>query len=151
MVNQFYDFIQNDNYLRKEQGKVAKRNGATSAWVNQIDLSLSQEVPGIFKGNKGEIRLDIYNFLNLVNKDWGQQSYIGFPYTRNLANFGGVDPTTGKYIYNLPTDANGNYQPGLKGIYDAPDRQQRDQGQPGLALVRHADRALHVLSEGFAA
>jgi hypothetical protein len=120
LVNQFYKFIQGDSYLRKEQGKVAKRNGATSAWVNQIDLSLSQEVPGIFKGNKGEIRLDIYNFLNLVNKDWGQQSYIGFPYTRNLAAFGGVDPATGKYIYNLPTDANGNYQPGQKAVYDAP-------------------------------
>ncbi|NII53185.1 TonB-dependent receptor [Luteibacter sp. SG786] len=120
LVDQFYSYIQSDDYLRKHQGKVARRNGATSAWVNQIDLSLSQEVPGIFKGNKGEIRLDIYNFLNLVNKDWGQQSYIGFPYTRNLANFGGVDPTTGKYIYNLPTDANGNYQPGQKAVYDAP-------------------------------
>jgi hypothetical protein len=120
LQDQFYNYIQNDNYLRKHQGDVARRNGTESAWVNQIDLSLSQEVPGIFKGNKGEIRLDIYNFLNLVNKDWGQQSYVGFPYTRNFAAFGGVDPTTGKYIYNLPTDANGNYQPGTKAVYDSP-------------------------------
>lgn len=120
LVDQFYNFIQNDDYLRKHQGEVARRNGAKAAWVNQIDLSLSQEIPGIFAGNKGEIRLDIYNFLNLVNKDWGQQSYVGFPYTRNLAAFGGVDPATGKYVYNLPTDANGNFQPGTKTIYDAP-------------------------------
>jgi hypothetical protein len=119
LVDQFYDYIQHDDYLRKHKGDVARRNGAQSAWVNQIDLSISQEVPGIFKGNKGEIRLDIYNFLNLVNKDWGQQSYIGFPYTRNLAAFGGVD-ANGNYIYNLPTDANGNYQPGQKAVYDAP-------------------------------
>jgi len=119
LVNQFYDYINGDSYLRKQQGKIAKRNGATSAWVNQIDLSMSQEIPGIFKGNKGEIRLDVYNFLNLVNKKWGQQSYVGFPYTRTLANFGGVN-AQGEYIYNLPTDANGNFQPGLKGIYDAP-------------------------------
>jgi hypothetical protein len=116
----FYNFIQSDDYLRKNQGKIADRNGAKSAWVNQIDLSLSQEIPGIFKGNKGEIRLDVYNFLNVLNKKWGQQYYVGFPYTRNLAAFGGVDPATGKYIYQLPTDANGNYQPGLKGYYDAP-------------------------------
>ncbi|MDQ0010231.1 hypothetical protein J2T07_002421 [Luteibacter jiangsuensis] len=120
LQDQFYQYIQDDNYLRKRQGKIAGRNATKAAWVNQIDLGISQEVPGIFKGNKGEIRLDIYNFLNLVNKDWGQQSYVGFPYTRNLAAFGGVDPTTGKYIYNLPTDANGNYQPGTKSIYDAP-------------------------------
>ncbi|UPG95722.1 TonB-dependent receptor [Luteibacter aegosomatissinici] len=119
LVNQFYDYIQNDSNLRKNQGKVARRNDAVSAWVNQLDLSLSQEIPGIFKGNKGEIRLDVYNFLNLVNKDWGQQSYVGFPYTRTLANFGGVN-AQGEYIYQLPTDAQGNYQPGAKAVYDAP-------------------------------
>lgn len=31
-------------------------------------------------------------------------------YSRNLANFGGVDPVTHKYVYNLPT-VNGNYAP----------------------------------------
>jgi hypothetical protein len=119
LVNQFYDYIQGNSSLRKNQGKVARRNDATSAWVNQIDLGLSQEIPGIFKGNKGEIRLDVYNFLNLLNKDWGQQSYVGFPYTRTLANFGGVD-ASGNYIYQLPTDSQGNYAPGSKAVYDAP-------------------------------
>ncbi|UPG91483.1 carboxypeptidase regulatory-like domain-containing protein [Luteibacter aegosomaticola] len=119
LVNQFFDYIQHDPSLRKNQGKIARRNDAVSSWVNQIDLGLSQEIPGIFKGNKGEIRLDIYNFLNLLNKDWGQQSYVGFPYTRTLANFGGVD-AQGNYIYNLPTDAQGNYAPGSKAVYDAP-------------------------------
>jgi hypothetical protein len=118
--DQFYKYIQDDNYLRGRQGKTAGRNATKSAWVNQLDMGISQEIPGIFKGNKGEIRLDVYNVLNLVKKDWGQQSYIGFPYTRNFAAFGGVDPTTGKYIYNLPTDANGNYQPGTKAVYDSP-------------------------------
>lgn len=119
LEQQFYSYIQSNDYLRDHQGKVARRNGDKSAWVNQIDLSFSQEVPGIFKGNKGEIRLDIYNFLNLLDKKWGQQNYIGFPYIRTLANYAGVDPTTGKYIYSLPTDANGNYQPGQKVVYDS--------------------------------
>ena len=120
LQDQFYNFIQSDSYLRKHQGEVARRNATRSAWVNQLDLSLSQEVPGIFKGNKGEIRLDIYNVLNLLNNKWGQQSYVGFPYTRNFVAYGGVDPATGKYIYNLPTDANGNFQPGQKVVYDSP-------------------------------
>jgi hypothetical protein len=119
LVNQFFDYIQHDPSLRKSAGKVARRNDAVSSWVNQIDLGLSQEIPGIFKGNKGEIRLDVYNFLNLLNKDWGQQSYVGFPYTRTLANFGGVD-AQGNYIYQLPTDSQGNYAPGAKAVYDAP-------------------------------
>jgi hypothetical protein len=83
-----------------------------------VDLSFRQEVPGIFKGNKGELRLDIYNFMNMLNSDWGQQSYVAFPYTRALANYEGVG-ADGKYIYSLTTDKNGNYQPVQKIIYDA--------------------------------
>ncbi|AHX12307.1 Oar protein [Dyella jiangningensis] len=118
-IDQFYAFIKQDSYLKDHQGEIAKRNATRAAWTNQLDMSFSQEVPGLFKGNKGEIRLDVYNFLNLLNNDWGQQLYVPFPYTRNLASFQGVDKATGKYIYSLPTDANGNYQPGTKVVYDA--------------------------------
>jgi hypothetical protein len=118
VIQQFYDFIQSDSYLSKHQGQIAQRNGTRAAWVNQVDLSFRQEIPGIFKGNKGELRLDVYNFLNLLNSDWGQQSYVGFPYTRNLASYAGVD-AQGRYIYDLPTDRDGNYQPEEKTIYDA--------------------------------
>src|SRR5699024_7169805 len=117
-IQQFFDYIKSDKYLREHQGEIAKRNKTASAWVNDVDLSFRQEVPGLFRGNKGEIRLDIYNFLNLLNKDWGQVSYVPFYYTRTLANYQGVD-ADGKYIYSLPTDKNGNYQPGSKTIYDA--------------------------------
>ncbi|MHB1057614.1 MAG: TonB-dependent receptor [Rhodanobacter sp.] len=118
VIDQFFDFIQSESYLKDHQGAIAGRNRDASAWVNQVDLSFRQEVPGIFKGNKGELRLDIYNFMNLLNNDWGQQSYVGFPYMRTLANYEGVD-ADGKYIYSLPTDKNGNYQAGQKIIYDA--------------------------------
>lgn len=64
------------------------------------------------------MRLDVYNFMNLLNSDWGQQSYVPFYYTRTLANYEGVG-ADGKYIYSLPTDKNGNYQPTLQTVYDA--------------------------------
>ena len=38
--------------------------------------------------------------------------------TYTLANFSGVDPATGKYVYSLPTDKNGNYQPQALAFYD---------------------------------
>jgi hypothetical protein len=117
-IQQFFAYIQSDDYLKKHQGEIAQRNKTASAWVNQLDLSFRQEIPGIFAGNKGEVRLDIYNFLNLVNNDWGQQSYVPFYYTRTLADYEGVD-ADGKYIYSLPTDQDGNYQPDQKIVYDA--------------------------------
>jgi hypothetical protein len=116
---QFWNYIQHDPYLSKHQGEIAGRNRAVAAWINQLDMSFRQEVPGFFEGNKGEFRLDVFNFANLLNNKWGQTSYVGFPYTRTLASSAGVDPATGKYIYDLPKDANGNYQPGTKIIYDA--------------------------------
>jgi hypothetical protein len=117
-IQQFYSFIQSDKYLSKHQGQIASRNAATAAWVNDLDMSFRQEIPGIFKGNKGEIRLDVYNVLNLVDKRWGQERDLGFYQTRNLADYAGVG-ADGKYIYKLYTDKYGNYQPEQLTVYDA--------------------------------
>lgn len=118
VIEQFYNFISSDSYLGGVQGGVAQRNRGTSPWTNQVDLSLRQEIPGFMEGHKGELRLDIYNFLNMIDEDWGVERRVGFPFTRTLANYQGVDPVTGKYIYGLPTDRDGNYAPGSLTTYD---------------------------------
>ncbi|HXI28836.1 MAG TPA: carboxypeptidase regulatory-like domain-containing protein, partial [Vicinamibacterales bacterium] len=69
----FEQYIQNDPYLRDHRGQYAERDGLFYPIVNRIDLSLTQDV---FKsvGSKrhsGQIRLDITNFGNLLNKNWG--------------------------------------------------------------------------------
>lgn len=114
-IDQFYAYIQNNDYLKSHQGKIASRNGDRAGWINQIDLSFSQEIPGLFKGNKGIVRLDVYNFTNLLNKHWGIEKRVDFPGGRFLADYYGVDPTTGKYIYDIGaanyTDVDGNYRP----------------------------------------
>ena len=47
------------------------------------------------------LQLDVFNFLNLLNKDWG---LIDFPIFNDLAPIGvSVDSATGKYVYNLTT------------------------------------------------
>ena len=114
VIDQFYKFIHDNTYLKNHQGGPVGQNGATSPWINQINLSFRQEIPGLFAGNKGEIRFDILNFGNLLNKDWGQIYDVPFStaggFTRPLANFRGIDPATGQYIYALPTRG-GNYNP----------------------------------------
>lgn len=108
---QFFNYINSNSYLHDHMGQVAGRNATHAGWVNQINLSFRQEIPGLFKGNKGEIKFDIYNFTNLLNKKWGNIYDVDFPYARTLANFAGIDQATGKYVYSLPT-SNGNYAPG---------------------------------------
>ena len=122
VIDEFYSFIGNDSYLNSHQGSIAGRNDVRSPWVNQLDLSFRQELPGLMQGHKSELRFDVYNFLNVLNKDWGREERIGFPFTRTLANYAGVD-ADGNYIYQLPTttDANGvrHYTPGQFSIYDS--------------------------------
>ena len=117
LVQQFQNFITRDKYLSFHRGQIASRNGAHSPWVNQLDMSFSQEVPGLFKGNKGVLRLDVYNFLNLLDKSWGITRYANFG-TRTLAGYNGVN-AQGQYVYTLPTDSSGNYQPQPLTYYDA--------------------------------
>ncbi|HET6632919.1 MAG TPA: carboxypeptidase regulatory-like domain-containing protein [Rhodanobacteraceae bacterium] len=120
MIQEFYDYIHGSDYLSSHQGEIARRNGDRAPWFNQLDVSISQEVPGIFDGNKGEIRLDIYNFLNLLDKHWGVENRASFPGRRNLADYYGVDPDTGKYIYDItgyPYNQNGHYQPEVVPYY----------------------------------
>lgn len=111
-IDQFYTYMGNNSYLKGREGSVAERNGAHSPWVNELDLAIRQEIPGLFKGNRGELRLDVFNLTNMINKRWGQVRDVAYPYNRSLANFAGVDPVSGKYVYALPVDAKGNYNPG---------------------------------------
>jgi hypothetical protein len=111
-IDQFYAYMGNNSYLKGREGSVAERNGAHSPWVNELDLAIRQEIPGLFKGNKGELRLDVFNLTNMIHKRWGQVRDVAYPYNRSLANFAGVDPVSGKYVYALPVDARGNYNPG---------------------------------------
>lgn len=101
MKQQFMDYINSDSYLNDHKGAVAQRNGARAPWVSQVDLSFRQEIPGLFKGGKGEFRLDVYNFTNMLNKRWGVEKRADFPLTRTLADSAGVDPVTGQYIYDI--------------------------------------------------
>src|SRR5581483_11112583 len=117
VINQFFNYIASNSYLRDHQGQVAQRNGAHAGWVNQVNLSFRQEIPGFFNDAKGEIKFDILNFTNLLNKKWGNIHDIDFPYARTLANFSGIDQATGKYVYSLPT-AGGNYAPGALKLED---------------------------------
>jgi len=109
---EFMAFIKGNDYLRNHMGGVVGQNGATSPWINQINLSFRQEVPGIFEGNKGEVRFDIFNFGNMLNKRWGQIYDVPFGtaggFSRAIANFRGVD-ANGHYVYSLPTTADGHF------------------------------------------
>jgi hypothetical protein len=112
---QFMNYVESNSYLKKHEGQIAQRNAVRAPWINQFDFAFRQEIPGIFEGNKGELRFDFFNIGNLFNSHWGVEQRAGFPLIRNLANVSGYNPVTGKYIYDISSgaykDKNGNYVP----------------------------------------
>lgn len=101
-IEAFHRFIDNNLYLSTHRGGIAGRNETHLPWVNQLDLGIQQELPGFFKDHKAVVRLDVYNFLNLLNNDWGITNQIGGFDTRYLAGLSSVR-SDGGYVYNLGT------------------------------------------------
>ncbi|HWC74411.1 MAG TPA: hypothetical protein VG454_10790, partial [Gemmatimonadales bacterium] len=83
-------FINQDHYLKAHRGEYAQRNAVFLPSVLRADLSVSQDVSRQIggKGNSLQIRLDIFNFTNMLSSSWGVSQ--GFVTTRPLS-FVGVD------------------------------------------------------------
>jgi hypothetical protein len=105
----FNQFIDNDSYLSSHRGQIAGRNATRWPWVNQVDLGVQQELPGFFEGHKSVVRLDVYNFLNMLNNDWGVTDEIGGFDTRYLARLGGIT-ADGGYVYDLGSPTSPSWQ-----------------------------------------
>ncbi|MDQ7051083.1 MAG: TonB-dependent receptor [Enterobacterales bacterium] len=58
--------------LSQYAGGYAPKGSNTSPWINNLDLSVIQEIPGLFDGQKGEITFVIDNFLNLIDSSRGK-------------------------------------------------------------------------------
>ena len=94
-------YINQDKYLREHRGQYAGRNAIFRPNVYRADVSISQDVGRNVAGrpNSLQVRLDILNFSNLLNKNWGVSS--GLITNRPLAS-AGVD-ITGASQYRLNT------------------------------------------------
>ncbi|RQO74908.1 hypothetical protein DBR43_05885 [Pedobacter sp. KBW06] len=71
-------FISNDPYLSKHRGEYAERNTAKMPWEHQFDLRVMQDLGGMIGSTKNRLQLslDIINFGNLLNKDWGRKYFV---------------------------------------------------------------------------
>lgn len=70
----FWDFIQQDPYLRKHKGRYAEAFSSQLPWVNRFDLKIAQDFYIKVKKQKNTLQLsvNILNFGNLLNNSWGQ-------------------------------------------------------------------------------
>ncbi|HEX7796772.1 MAG TPA: carboxypeptidase regulatory-like domain-containing protein [Vicinamibacterales bacterium] len=97
----FEKLIQSDPYLSSHRGQYAERNAVFLPVVNRVDFSLIQDVFGKVGGRKhaGQIRLDITNFGNLLNHNWG----VGTRLVNNLILTNPTVDANGALSYRLQT------------------------------------------------
>lgn len=98
----FETYIQQDSYLSSHRGQYAQRNAVFFPMVTRLDVSLMQDLFQDIgrRRHSGQIRLDITNFGNLLNHNWGVGQVLF--QNRLLAN-PSLDPQTGKLAYTFAT------------------------------------------------
>ncbi|HEX6334558.1 MAG TPA: hypothetical protein VFZ78_10050, partial [Flavisolibacter sp.] len=79
----FFQFIENNEYLREHKGQYMERYGALMPWVNTLDMRILQDFSfnAAKRKHTFQFSVDIVNLLNLLNDDWGVRyrlNYGGF-------------------------------------------------------------------------
>jgi hypothetical protein len=69
----FDKFISSTPCLNQFRGQIMTRNACRNPWVNEIDISVAQGFGKRFQNLQA--RLDVINFGNLLNKNWGAQAF----------------------------------------------------------------------------
>jgi hypothetical protein len=73
----FEQFIRRTPCLRERRGRIVQRNGCREPWTHTTVASLRQAIP---VGPGGlEAQLDVYNLLNLLDRDWGHRRFVASP------------------------------------------------------------------------
>jgi hypothetical protein len=97
----FEQLIQADNYLSSRRGQYAERNAVFLPVVHRADVSISQDLFANLGGRRhsGQIRLDITNFGNLLNHNWG----VGRRLINSQILTSPSADANGRLTYNLQT------------------------------------------------
>jgi len=95
-------YIKNDEYLSTRRGKYAEKNMARTPFTSILDFKIIQDI-NFDAGDKRhtlQLSFDIFNFGNMLNKDWGRRYSVpnGDGTSLQLLTHNGYLPST-----NTPT------------------------------------------------
>ena len=100
-------YIANNPYLSKRRGQYAERNGSRLPFQNTIDLNLKQDFNVKVGKNKYTFQLsyDVFNFTNMLNRDWGRSYFLGNFSSYGLITVTSFNGTTPRYTFNPNNNA----------------------------------------------
>ncbi|AZQ45159.1 TonB-dependent receptor [Nonlabens ponticola] len=124
-------YIESNDYLNDRRGSYAERNGFRGPWNHIVDFKLLQDftINVNEKEHTLQATVDIFNFFNFLNKDWGRQKFIN-------NRFGNIQ------ILNVEEDGpdpeftfDPDFEDGLERFDDGGVRSSRWQMQVGLRYI----------------
>jgi hypothetical protein len=87
-------FISGHECLNSQRGTIMQRNSCRTPWTKLVNFSARQSIPTL-SGHNLILQLDIFNFLNLLNKNWGSQLLGSSNSPALVTRRTWVQPTTG--------------------------------------------------------
>lgn len=117
MAQNFENFIASTPCLNSQRGSMMQRNSCRNPWVNEVDITIAQSLGKIggerFKNLQA--RLDVINFGNMLNKNWGAQAFsdqgstcgqicsatVALTHTANVIPTGSTSTTTPAGTFNF--------------------------------------------------
>ncbi|MGH9382391.1 MAG: TonB-dependent receptor [Thermoanaerobaculia bacterium] len=94
-------YIESNECLREHRGSIAPRNCQRAPWSDSLDVRVAQDIP--LKWVNLQLSVDLQNLMNLIDEDEGILEFVNFG-TTDPVDFGGIDPATGKVIYELDSE-----------------------------------------------
>lgn len=97
-------YINQDPYLSKNRGAYAERNGLLLPFYKRLDLNFTQEASQRVGKTNHTVRftLDIFNFGNLLNKNWGIYRIASRPALLNFKRIETSGLNAGKPVFSFP-------------------------------------------------
>jgi outer membrane receptor for ferrienterochelin and colicin len=118
------NFINASSCLSKQRGQILTRNSCRNPFTHLVDVSVRQRLPSV-RGENIALQWDIFNFGNLLNKNWGKQpftpqtlnsnvplvTHVGWAGTGCTATPAACDIKTATPIVQFTPPAGGEYVP----------------------------------------
>ena len=123
----FNNFLTSVGY-EPNSGEAPERNSLRQPWTRRLDFHYELGLP-TFMGIGVAIQADILNFLNVFDKDAGQQRFV-LNNTYMPVTYSGQDPTTGLPVYREA--ATGRLTPGNQ--FSTGNLASRWQGRLGVRI-----------------
>lgn len=123
-------FIEGNDYLRSRRGDYVERNGDRASWSHVVDLKFLQDFSINAGGKKHTLQasVDIFNFTNLLNKNWGVRNFVNSGEVALIrTERGGPNP---EFQFDASRFANG-----IENIDDRGIQSSRWQAQIGLRYI----------------